>query len=378
MTGTISLQQIQGLVKLPPYQLLLKSSLDTLLLLGGVHLISVAVADSSNEARPNPTTPSKGKAKASKARSTDDDESDEEEVQEERNDQSDYGDIPEDKNDQSKVLPPTPLSALETQMGRRAFLATLSKDKNYQKLLLLVRAANDGDLLEGNPPAWASWQSDVPFLPNAFYKTKSPSSLSALLKCISTDPITADNNMLASYNQVEFVILAIGLAFHGLWISQFPEGYADVAHYIINSPYPFSQYEQLSHSIHNLIAGYADVPPGLTGVPTTLQHLCEEVGLAGKPWETMGVEWQALGSLWLRTDTALIRSARPDLSLTEIHELSIPNTWKQWMFAKAMKTDAPCPSEAFGKAFTEYLRTLPVSTHAIGGTVMDQAWSRSG
>jgi hypothetical protein len=78
--------------------------------------------------------------------------------------------------------------------------------------------------------------------------------------------------------------------------------------------------------------------PGLAGVPTTLQHLREEVGLAGEPWETMGVEWQALGSLWLRTDTALTRSARTDLSFKEIHQLSIPDAWKQWMLAKAMKS----------------------------------------
>jgi len=123
---------------------------------------------------------------------------------------------------------------------------------------------------------------------------------------------------------------------------------------------------------------YLPSPPGLAGVPTTLQHLREEVGLAGEPWETMGAEWQALASLWLRTDTALIRSARTDLSLKEIHQLSIPDAWKQWMFAKAMKTDAPHPSEAFGKVFTDYLSSLPASTHAIGGTVMNQAWSRSG
>ena len=45
------------------------------------------------------------------------------------------------------------------------------------------------------------------------------------------------------------------------------------------------------------------------------------------------------------------------------------------MFAK---TDAPRPSEAFRKVFTDYLSSLPASTHAIGGTVMDQPWSRSG
>jgi len=110
------------------------------------------------------------------------------------------------------------------------------------------------------------------------------------------------------------------------------------------------------------IADILPSPPGLASVPTTLQHLCEEVGLAGEPWETMGVEWQALGSLWLHTDTALIRSAWTNLSFTEIYQLSIPNMWKQWMFAKAMKTDATHPSEAFGNVFTEYLHTLLAST----------------
>lgn len=79
------------------------------------------------------------------------------------------------------------------------------------------------------------------------------------MKWLSMDPITADDNVLASYQQVELVILAVSLAFHGLWISQFLEGYSDVPTYIINSPYPFSQYEQLSHAIYDLIAGYTDV-----------------------------------------------------------------------------------------------------------------------
>jgi hypothetical protein len=117
---------------------------------------------------------------------------------------------------------------------------------------------------------------------------------------------------------------------------------------------------------------------GLSGVPTTLQHMREEVGLAGEPWETLGTEWQSLASLWLRTDSALIRSGRTDLSFKEIHALSISDNWKQWMMAKGLKTDAKPPSESFGKVFTNYLQGLPASTHKIGGTVMDQAWSRSG
>jgi hypothetical protein len=123
---------------------------------------------------------------------------------------------------------------------------------------------------------------------------------------------------------------------------------------------------------------YLSSQHGLSGLPTTLQHLREEVGLAGEPWETLGAEWQSLGSLWLRTDTALIKSGRTDLSFKEIYESSIPDDWKQWMAAKAMKTDAKRPSESFGKVFTNYLRSLPASTHTIGGTVMDQVWSRSG
>jgi hypothetical protein len=112
--------------------------------------------------------------------------------------------------------------------------------------------------LEGNSPSWASWTSDAPYLPNTFYKTKSSSSLSALTQWISNDPITADDNALASYKQVELVILAVGLAFRALWIAQFPEKYSDVPSYIVNSPYPFSEYDQLSNNIHNLIAGYAE------------------------------------------------------------------------------------------------------------------------
>jgi hypothetical protein len=72
------------------------------------------------------------------------------------------------------------------------------------------------------------------------------------------DPITADNDMLASYKQVELVILSFGLAFRGLWIAQFPERYSDVPAHVVNSQYPFSQYEQLGHQIQDLISGYAE------------------------------------------------------------------------------------------------------------------------
>jgi len=127
----------------------------------------------------------------------------------------------------------------------------------YGVLYSLTNTQN-GDLLEGDPPAWASWESDAHYLPDIFYKKKSSASLSVLIRWTASDPITADDDALASYQQVELVILAIGLALRGLWITQFPENYADVPAYIINSPYPFSEYEQLSHTIQDLITGYAD------------------------------------------------------------------------------------------------------------------------
>jgi hypothetical protein len=114
----------------------------------------------------------------------------------------------------------------------------------------------DSDLLEGNPPAWASWKSDAHYLPDIFYKKKSSSSLSALVRWMAKDPISADGDVLASYKQVELFLLAVGLALRGLWIAQFPEHYTDVPAYIIDSPYPFSEYEQMSHKIHDLITGY--------------------------------------------------------------------------------------------------------------------------
>lgn len=112
--------------------------------------------------------------------------------------------------------------------------------------------------MEGTPPTWATWDSTENYLPGAFYRKKSPISLSAFKHWISLDPITADGDMLASYKQVELVILAFGLAFRALWVAQFPEKFSDVPTYILKSSYPFSEYEQLSHNVDDLIAGYGE------------------------------------------------------------------------------------------------------------------------
>jgi hypothetical protein len=122
-------------------------------------------------------------------------------------------------------------------------------------------SVQNGNLLEDSPPAWVTWESDEKFLPAAFYDVKSTSSLSALsefAQWVGNDPITADGDTLASYDQVELVALAFGLAFRGLWVAQFPGIYSDVPPYILNSSYPFSEYDQLSHKIENIISGYID------------------------------------------------------------------------------------------------------------------------
>lgn len=131
------------------------------------------------------------------------------------------------------VLQPTPLSTSEMQKTRCTFLTSLSNDKNYKKFIMLLGAAKvgnilsilckltslqDGDFLEGNPPVWVSWKSDMHYLSDDFYKKESSSSLSALIRWITTNPIMADGDVLVSYKQVELVILGIGLALRGLWL----------------------------------------------------------------------------------------------------------------------------------------------------------------
>jgi len=117
---------------------------------------------------------------------------------------------------------------------------------------------------------------------------------------------------------------------------------------------------------------------GLSGVPASLQYLCEEVGLAGPNWESLGVDWKALAALWLRAEIALAKFCQTNLSYNQIREASIPDQWKDWMYAKLMKTDAKGPSESFRKVFTAYLNGLPSSTMAIQGTVMTEIWCRPG
>lgn len=97
------------------------------------------------------------------------------------------------------------------------------------------------------------------YLPNAFYNLTSNASLSNLLHWARTNLITTEDNYLALYQQVKWVALRLGLALHGLWISQFPDNYHEVPVYVLDSPYPFVEYEQLGHVIQDMIEGYTDM-----------------------------------------------------------------------------------------------------------------------
>ena len=103
----------------------------------------LVLKDDSDETHTNPTAASKRKPKASKAQSIDGDDSDDAAVDKDNNTNpsNTYN------ANADAALPPTPLSASETRNSRRTFLATLSDDQNYQKLLLLLRAAKVSNML---------------------------------------------------------------------------------------------------------------------------------------------------------------------------------------------------------------------------------------
>jgi hypothetical protein len=58
------------------------------------------------------------------------------------------------------ALPPTPLSALETQNTCWIFLAKLSDDQNYQRLIQLLRAAKVSNMPLSNTLSniYSEWQ----------------------------------------------------------------------------------------------------------------------------------------------------------------------------------------------------------------------------
>ena len=107
-------------------------------------------------------------------------------------------------------------------------------------------------------PTWITWDSCDGYFSEDFYNPSSTLSYSEFRHWIKNGPLTASDGTLAPYAQVKLVILGLGLAFRAIWIVQFPEQYHNVPAYIVESSYPFSKYEQLSHCAEDLVSGWAE------------------------------------------------------------------------------------------------------------------------
>ena len=123
---------------------------------------------------PNPTAVSKGKRKG-KAKNTGSDHSGYKSTSDERNNDVTNAAAAEPNPNRTGpsngststaiTMPPSPLSALETRKTRRAFLESLSNDKNYRKLVLLLDAADVSVILAqleeaDRFPEWRSFRAN--------------------------------------------------------------------------------------------------------------------------------------------------------------------------------------------------------------------------
>jgi hypothetical protein len=66
------------------------------------------------------------------------------------NNDYDKSDTDNNGHNTANMLPLSPLSASETRIARREFLATLSEDENYQSLLLMLSAAQVSNMLSSD------------------------------------------------------------------------------------------------------------------------------------------------------------------------------------------------------------------------------------
>lgn len=76
------------------------------------------------------------------------------------------------------------------------------------------------------------------------------------MRWLAKDPITTNRDTLASYQQLENVILTVGLAFRALRIPQFPEQFQDIPDYVLKSPYSPLQDDQFGLCVKELLTGY--------------------------------------------------------------------------------------------------------------------------
>lgn len=118
--------------------------------------------------------------------------------------------------------------------------------------------------------------------------------------------------------------------------------------------------------------------PGLGSVPATLQHLREEVGLAGQAWIDLGKPWHTLAGLWLRADAHLARTGRGDVEYDEARKSSLPGPLRDWVWSTLLRRDSQRPAESFGDEFTKYLKDLPWDTMTKDDAILEQIWCRAG
>lgn len=92
----------------------------------------------------------------------------------------------------------------------------------------------------------------------AFHTTEGDRSYSNLTSWLADEPVTTSTKKLASYQTIELVALAIGLAMRDISAIQFEDD-AMLPVHVVNSPLQFRQFEALSHLAEDMLRGWEDL-----------------------------------------------------------------------------------------------------------------------
>ena len=90
--------------------------------------------------------------------------------------------------------------------------------------------------------------------------------------------------------------------------------------------------------------------------------LCEEVGILGEGWNTLGgpnSDWANLASLWLRAESAIGRASYRALDADNLAQGPLPEEWKAWLLKQLdLDSELAVSMVHFGVALTKYLQEL--------------------
>ena len=190
-----------------------------------------------------------------------------------------------------------------------------------------------------------------------FYDPHSSLSCWSFKQWILSNPLTINGDTLASYQQIELVILGLRLAFRGLWIAQFPNDYTDVPLYIISSPYPFTKHEQLStwlrisylglqkHTSHfhmsctisNYFFRLKEITTAYPANPVRLLKALVTKDSGGKQWDAPSNNHN-----W--SDN--VRQSSKVISKDAKHDNKGQNKWYVHLYVDAMDTQTHVPPQA--------------------------------